>query len=147
MLRNINPLLSPDLLYSLAAMGHGDDLVIADANYPGEQIARANGCRYIRLDGILATDILKAVLELMPLDDFVEDPAYVMEVVGDAAQTPPVVSEFQTVINDVADNPATIAAMNRFAFYERSQKAYAIIQSGERRLYGNIIVKKGVVRL
>ncbi|WP_319412371.1 RbsD/FucU domain-containing protein [uncultured Cohaesibacter sp.] len=147
MLRNINPLLSPDLLHILAAMGHGDNLVIADANFPGEQIARANGCRYIRLDGILATDILKAVLELMPLDDFVKDPAYVMEVVGDAAQVPPVVTEFQTVIDEVADNPAPIAAVERFAFYDMSKQSYAIIQSGERRLYGNIIVKKGVVRL
>ncbi|WP_319567619.1 RbsD/FucU family protein [Cohaesibacter marisflavi] len=147
MLRNINPLLSPDLLHILAAMGHGDDLVIADANYPGEQIARTNGCRYVRLDGILATDVLKAVLELMPLDDFVKDPAYVMEVVGDTAEIPPVVTEFQSVIKDAADNPADIASMNRFAFYERSQNAYAIVQTGERRLYGNIIVKKGVVRL
>ncbi|WP_319486771.1 RbsD/FucU domain-containing protein [uncultured Cohaesibacter sp.] len=147
MLRNINPLLSPELLHILASMGHGDNLVIADANFPGEQIARANGCRYVRLDGILATDILKAVLELMPLDDFVKDPAYVMEVVGDAAEVPPVVTEFQAVIDEVADNPAPISAIERFAFYDLSKQSYAIVQTGERRLYGNIIVKKGVVRL
>nr|WP_321455297.1 RbsD/FucU domain-containing protein [uncultured Cohaesibacter sp.] len=147
MLRNINPLLSPDLLHILAAMGHGDNLVIADANFPGEQIARANGCRYVRLDGILATDVLKAVLELLPLDDFVDDPAYVMEVVGNPSEVPPVVSEFQTIVNEVADNPAKIASVERFAFYDMSQKSYAILQTGERRLYGNIIVKKGVVRL
>ena len=147
MLRTINPLLSPELLHILASMGHGDTLVIADANFPGEQIARANGCRYVRLDGILATDVLKAVLELMPLDDFVKDPAYVMEVVGDAAEVPPVVTEFQTVINEVADNPAPISAIERFDFYDLSKQSYAIVQTGERRLYGNIIVKKGVVRL
>lgn len=141
MLRNIPPILSPDLLYALRAMGHGDDIVIADANFPAQSL----GQRCIRLDGILATDVLQAVLGLMPLDSFVPDPARVMQVVGEPDTIPPIVAEFQKIINQVADIPAPIAGVERFAFYEQAKSAFAIIQTGERRLYGNIIVKKGVL--
>lgn len=141
MLRTIPPILSPDLLHTLAAMGHGDDLVIADANYPAE----SSGLPCIRLDGISATDVLEAVLTLLPLDRFVEDPALVMQVVGDPSAVPEIVTEFQSIIDRVADNPAKIGSLERFAFYERARKAYAVVQTGERRLYGNIILKKGII--
>lgn len=141
MLRGLDPILSPDLLYTLAAMGHGDDIVIADANYPA-----ASCCdNVVRLDGIAATDALRAVLSIMPLDSFVEDPARTMQVVGDAAAVPPVVDEFQRIIDEVADHGAPIASVERFAFYEVAKQAFAVVQTGERRLYGNIILKKGVV--
>lgn len=141
MLRNIPSILSPDLLHALAAMGHGDDLVIADANYPAE----SSGLPCIRLDGISATDVLEAVLTLLPLDGFVDDPALVMQVVGDPSAVPEIVTEFQAIIDRTADNPARIGSLERFAFYERARKAYAVVQTGERRLYGNIILKKGVI--
>lgn len=141
MLRNIPSILSPDLLYALRAMGHGDDIVIADANFPAESI----GPKCIRLDGISASDVLRAVLTLMPLDTFVDDPALTMQVVGDPDAIPDAVADFQKIIEETADNPAKIATLERFAFYERSAKAYAVIQTGESRLYGNIILKKGVV--
>lgn len=141
MLRGLDPILSPDLLYLLAAMGHSDDIVIADANFPAE----SSGDRIVRLDGIAATDALRAVLSIMPLDPFVDDPARTMQVVGDAAAVPPVVKEFQQIIDTVADHTAPIASVERFAFYEVAKKAFAIVQTGERRLYGNIILKKGVV--
>jgi len=141
MLRNIPPILSPDLLHSLAAMGHGDDIVIADANFPGASMAK--NC--IRLDGIAATDTLRAILTLMPLDTFTATPALTMQVVGDAAAVPVVVSEFQKIIDDTADHPAKITTLERFAFYERAKAAFAIVQTGELRLYGNIILTKGVV--
>jgi L-fucose mutarotase len=141
MLRNIPPLLSPDLLHAIAAMGHGDDLVIADANFPGESM----GQRCIRLDGITATDVLRAVLTLFPLDSFVADPAVTMQVVGDPDAVPPVVAAFQKIIDETADNPAKIAGVERFAFYEKAKQAYAVVQTGEHRLYGNIILKKGVI--
>ena len=141
MLRNIPSILSPDLLHALRAMGHGDDIVIADANFPAESI----GTRCIRLDGISASDVLRAVLMLMPLDTFVDDPALTMQVVGDPDAIPDAVADFQKIIEETADNPAKIATLERFAFYERSAKAYAVIQTGESRLYGNIILKKGVV--
>lgn len=141
MLRNIPSILSPDLLHALRAMGHGDDIVIGDANFPAESI----GPKCIRLDGISASDVLRAVLMLMPLDTFVDDPALTMQVVGDPDTIPDAVADFQKIIEETADNPAKIATLERFAFYERSAKAYAVIQTGESRLYGNIILKKGVV--
>ncbi|PUB11089.1 RbsD/FucU family protein [Yoonia sediminilitoris] len=141
MLRNIPPILSPDLLQSLRAMGHGDDIVIADANFP----ATALGSRCHRLDGVSATEVLDAVLRVMPLDNFVQDPALVMEVVDNPDMTPSIVAEFQMITTAIADNPATLAKLERFAFYERAKNAFAIIQTGEQRLYGNIILKKGVI--
>jgi L-fucose mutarotase len=141
MLRGIDPILSPHLLQVLRAMGHGDEIVIADANFPATSI----GADCVRLDGISATDVLKAVLSVMPLDNFVADPAHAMQVVDNAEETPPVVAEFQKIINGTADNPAVIASLERFAFYERAGDAFAVVQTGERRLYGNIILKKGVV--
>jgi L-fucose mutarotase len=141
MLRDIDPILSPDLLHILRAMGHGDELVIADANFP----ATSTGQRVTRLDGLEATRVLEAVLSVMPLDNFVSDPALTMQVVDDPNATPAVVAMFQDIINDTADHPAPIQSLERFAFYERAKDAFAVVQTGELRLYGNIIVKKGVV--
>lgn len=141
MLRGIDPVLSPDLLRVLRAMGHGDELVIADANFPAETSARA----LVRLDGVDATRVLRAVLSLMPLDAFVEAPALSMQMVDDPQGVPPIVAEFQRIIDAVADKPARIRPLERFAFYERARAAFAVVQTGERRLYGNIIVKKGVL--
>ncbi len=141
MLKNIPPLLGPDLLHILAAMGHGDDLVIADANFPGA----SNANRLVRLDGVSATDVLDAVLTLMPLDDFVEDCATTMQVVGDANQRVPIVGEFSDIV--ARHEPKLhLTDLERFAFYDRASAAFAVVQTGETRLYGNIILKKGVVR-
>lgn len=141
MLRGIDPILSPDLLRILAAMGHGDDIVIADANFPGE----TNGRRLVRLDGLDAVSVVRAVLSLLPLDSFVPDPALSMEVVSDPSAVPAVVAEFQAAIDEVADNPAPIRPLERFAFYERARGAFAVVQTGEVRHYGNLILKKGVI--
>lgn len=141
MLRNIDPILSPDLLYALRAMGHGDEIVISDANFPGT----SSGPTCIRADGSTASDVLKAILSVMPLDAFVEDPALTMQVVGDPDAIPEAVADFQDIINEVADTPAQIQTLERFAFYDRAATAFAIVQTGERRLYGNIILKKGVI--
>lgn len=143
MLRNIPHILSPDLLQTLSAMGHGDEIVIADANFPATALAQ----RSHRLDGLSATEVLKAVLTVLPLDSYVADPALVMAVVDDPDAQPPVVDAFQTIVTETADNPATLAKLDRFAFYDRAKTAFAIVQTGETRLYGNIIVKKGVLRL
>lgn len=141
MLHNIPPILSPDILHCLRAMGHGDELVIADANFP----AYSMGCAVHRLDGISATEVLEAVLTLMPLDSFVEAPAHTMQVVGDPEAIPEIVSEFQGIIDRTADHPAPIATLERFAFYDRAKTTFAVIQTGETRLYGNIILTKGVI--
>ena len=141
MLRGLNPMLSPELLYILRALGHGDDVVIADANFPAESM----GQQVVRLDGLSATDVLEAVLSVLPLDNFVDDPATTMQVVDDPEATPPVVAAFQEIIERVADNPARISSIERFTFYDRAKGAFAIVQTGEARLYGNIILKKGVI--
>ncbi|NNE88676.1 MAG: ribose ABC transporter [Silicimonas sp.] len=141
MLRNINPILSPDIIHALAAMGHGDEIVIADANFPGE----SSGPRCLHAEGSNASDMLHAVLSLMPLDTFVPDPAITMQVVDDPDAIPDAVKDFQSVIDKAADAPAKITNLERFAFYDRAATASAVIQTGERRLYGNIILKKGVI--
>jgi L-fucose mutarotase len=141
MLRNIPPILSPDVLWTLRAMGHGDELVIADANFPATALTQ----RCHRLDGLTATDVLLAVLTVLPLDQFVPTPALVMEVVDDPDEVPPIVSGFQDIITETADNPAILTKLERFAFYDRAKTSFAIIQTGETRLYGNIILKKGVI--
>ncbi|MDH2431736.1 RbsD/FucU domain-containing protein [Pokkaliibacter sp. MBI-7] len=142
MLRNIPALLSPELLYALRAMGHGDDLVIADANFPAQSTAR----QVIRLDGVSATEALAAILQLLPLDTFVTEPVLTMQVVGDASAVPDVVHEFQRIVNEVADHPVRLGSLERFAFYQQARNAFVIVQTGEQRLYGNIILKKGVIR-
>ena len=141
MLKGIPRILGPDLLAVLQEMGHGDEITIVDGNYPGASA----GPILVRADGHSATDLLEAVLTLMPLDDFVPDPAIVMEVVGDATRRPPVVDEFAAIVARCEPKVA-LTSLERFAFYRRANAGYAIVQTGEQRLYGNIILKKGVIR-
>ena len=140
MLKGISPLLSPDLLHLLASMGHGDEIVLADANFPSAAQAR----RLLRLPGSSAQAVLDAVLSVLPLDDFVPQAALTMQVVGDPSARPPVVAEFDVVLQAHGCTPS--AALERFAFYERAATAFAIVATGETRIYGNILLKKGVVR-
>jgi L-fucose mutarotase len=142
MLKNIDPLLSPDLLMVLRSMGHGDDIAIVDANFPAAAMAR----RLVRLDGLTATDVTNAILSVMPLDDFVPEAAWRMEVVGDPQAEQPIFDEFRAIIARHEGSNSRVASLERFAFYEQAKAAYAIVSTGERRLYGNIILKKGVVR-
>jgi len=116
MLHNIDPILSPELLYALRAMGHGDEIALVDANFPAESF----GPSCIRADGASNSDILRAVLSLMPLDSFVPDPALCMQVVDNAEAVPDTVKDFQQIINEVADAPQNIVSLERFAFYERA---------------------------
>jgi L-fucose mutarotase len=139
MLKTLDPLLNGALLQILADMGHGNEIVIVDANYT----ASADAKRLVRLDGVTATAALKAVLSLLPLDDFVESPVAIMPPPNGRT---PLVDEFQSLIDSAEGKPIQITEMDRFAFYERARNAYAIIATGERRLYGNIILVKGVVR-
>ena len=141
MLKNIPPLLGPDLLGILRAMGHGDEIAIVDANYPADSA----GPVLVRLDGISATDVLDAVLTLMPLDGFVDQAAICMQVVGDANKREPVMDAFEAIVKK--HEPAMgISTLERFAFYDRVKTGYAIVQTGETRLYGNILLKKGIIR-
>lgn len=141
MLKSISPLLGPELLRILAAMGHGDEIAIVDANYPGT----SSGPEILRMEGLTATDILDAVLTVFPLDDFVDEAAVCMAVVGEPDRREPIMEEFQQII-DHREPGNKLATLERFAFYDRVSSGFAVVQSGERRLYGNIILKKGVVR-
>jgi L-fucose mutarotase len=140
MLKGLSPLLSPDLLHVLASMGHGDEIVLADANFP----AAAHARRLVRMPGIDTPSVLEAVLSVMPLDDFVDQAAITMQVVADPTQVPPVVQDFNATLQ--RHGCAASSALERFAFYQRAAGAFAIVATGERRVYGNILLKKGVVR-
>jgi L-fucose mutarotase len=139
MLRGIDRLLTPDLLHSLAAMGHGDRIAIVDANFPGTSC----GKRVHHLAGNDAAAVLRAVLTVLPVDGFIPDAAVTMQVVGDSGSVPEAVAEFAEILQ-AHDAPAP-TAVERFAFYELAKSAFAIVQTGEARLYGNIILSKGVI--
>lgn len=141
MLKGIDPLLSPDLLHILASMGHGDELLIADANFPAETMAQ----RLTRLPGVDTSTALRAILTVFPLDQYVDHPAAVMAVVDDPDTIPDSVKEFQSILDQAGDGPLAIEHIERFAFYDRAQKAFAIVATGERRLYGNLFLSKGVL--
>ena len=141
MLKGISPLLQPELLKVLAEMGHGDEIVIGDANFP----AATMGKRCIRCDGHKGTDLLDAILQIFPLDTFVEAPVTLMEVVpGTAPAEPPIWKDFREVIEKYEPGKQ-IGFEERFAFYERSKQAFATIQTGETALYACVILKKGVI--
>ena len=141
MLKGLSPLLSPDLLHVLASMGHGDEIVLADANFPAATHAK----RLIRLPGASAPAVLDAVLAVLPLDSFVTHAALTMQVVGDSSSVPPAVAEFNTLLRQ--HGHAEAASLERFAFYERAAQAFAVVATGEGRIYGNILLKKGVLAL
>lgn len=139
MLNGIDKLLTGDLLKALSDMGHGDELVIADANFPGETCAK----RLIRLPGVDAVRVAEAIMSVFPLDTYSESPAIAMALTESDAKKgmkrPAILGEYEKAI----DHPLT--EIERFAFYERAKTAYLVIQTGEERIYGNLILVKGVV--
>lgn len=142
MLKGLDPLLNADLLGVLAQMGHGDDLVIADTNFPTTTM----GKRVVRIPGISAPRVLEAVLSVMPIDDFVDQPCGRIEVVGDPDAVPEVCQDFQDVLDRSEGGKVKLARIERFEFYRRAREAFVVVQSGETRLYGCILLKMGVVR-
>lgn len=141
MLKNIPKILSPDLLKILCEMGHGDELVIADANFPAESC----GQRVIRADGHGGAKMLEAVLSVIPLDTYAKENFVLMQVVEGDNVRPTIWEEYKK--NAAAKDPNVRAGFEeRFAFYERAKKAYAIVATGEEAVYANIILKKGVIQ-
>jgi L-fucose mutarotase len=141
MLKGIPPILGPDLLHILRAMGHGDEIAIVDANYPGDSA----GPELVRMDGVNVSAVLDAVLSLMPLDDFVDEQAFAMQVIGEPTKRIETHIDFEGIVQK-HEPKLRLTLVERFAFYDRVRGAYAIVQTGERRLYGNILLKKGVIR-
>lgn len=140
MLKGIPDIISPELLKILDEMGHGDEIVIADGNFPTASM----GKREVRADGHGVPEMLDAILQLFPLDTYVEAPVALMEVVPGDPVVPVIWDEFKEIIEK--RDPAKIEYMERFAFYERAKKAYAIIATGEKAIYANVLLKKGVVK-
>ena len=141
MLKNIHPLLNADLLHVLREMGHGDEIAIVDANYP----AFSAGPPVVRVDAP-ATEALDAILSVFPLDEFVPEAAWRMQVVGAPAEEQPIFGEFRAIMAHREGEKFTLSSLERFAFYERAARCFAIVATSERRLYGNIILKMGVVK-
>ena len=139
--------LPPRLLYVLASMGHGDEIVLADANFPSESVAKANNAEIVRMDAVNVPEVLKAVCTLMLLDTY-EKPAAVMAVTDHdlgKVDPSPVWNTFSTIMEEEEKSKIELEEVERFAFYERAKNAYCIVATGESALYGNLILKKGVL--
>ncbi|MCX5580440.1 RbsD/FucU family protein [Kaistia terrae] len=146
MLKSIDPRLNADVLYALRAMGHGDELVICDTNFPADAVARETVLgELLRIDNVSAAEAANAILSVMPLDSFVDQPALRMEIVGSPDQLPDVQNEVQAEIDAAEGRSWPMGSVERFDFYERARSAYCVIQTGERRFYGCFILKKGVI--
>ncbi|GGL54064.1 RbsD/FucU family protein [Wenxinia marina] len=145
MLKGIDPLLNADVLWALGAMGHGDAIVLVDANFPGESVARATvSGRLLRIDADVDRAV-RAVLSLMPLDGFVEDFAATMAPVDASIGVPPAVAAIQAEVDRAEGGSRPVPTVERFAFYDLAKGAFAIVQTAERRLYGNVMLRKGVI--
>ena len=141
MLKGISPLISPELLKVLCEMGHGDEIVLADANFPAESM----GQRVVRADGIGAAELLRAILPLFPLDQYDESNFVLMSVVPGDPTVPVIWDEYRATLT-AYEPDAKIQTIDRFAYYERAKKAYCIVATGESAQYANILLKKGVIR-
>lgn len=145
MLKGIPSILSPELLKALCEMGHGDELVIADGNFPSHSVGK--NAIVIRADGHGAAEMLEAVMKLIPLDAYVDKSAALMAVApGDTCPTPEIWSTYREILNRYEPEHSDVEMMERFAFYERAKKAYLIIATGETAIYANVLLKKGVVK-
>ncbi|MEP4196963.1 MAG: RbsD/FucU domain-containing protein [Aliishimia sp.] len=143
MLKGIDPILNADVLYALRSMGHGDDLIIADSNFPSDSVARETVLGAVLRIDRPAADVIKAILSVYPIDTFVDDAAARMEVVDEPETIMPVMSEVQAEVS-AAGGP-TMIGVERYDFYDRAKAAYAVIQTSERRFYGCFALRKGVV--
>ncbi len=142
MLKNIPDVISPELMYVLMEMGHGDEIVLADGNFPAANVAQ----RLIRCDGHGVPEILQAVLKFFPLDIYVEQPVALMSVVPGDNTKPTIWEEYSKIIKASGERFTDFEFVERFAFYDRAQDAYAVVATSEKALYANIILKKGVIK-
>ena len=140
MLKGISPLLSPELLDALYRMGHGDEIVLADAHFPGESM----GKYVVRADGLKIADLLDAILPLFELDAYVDAPVVMMAAVPGDTLDPQVEAAYRAAIDRHAPLTPAITRIDRFAFYDRAKEAFAVVMTGETAKYGNILLKKGV---
>jgi L-fucose mutarotase len=146
MLKGLSPLLNADVLYVLKSMGHGDYIVLSDLNFPSESVAQQTVYgSLLRMENTTSAQAAEAILSLMPLDTFIDNAAQRMEVVGNPGEIPLVQQEVQTVIDKAEGKHWPLVGVERYAFYDLAKKAYAVVQTGERRFYGCFILTKGVI--
>ena len=146
MLKGIDPILNAEVLGALRAMGHGDDLIICDTNFPADSTAQETVLgQLLRIDNVTAARAVKAILSVMPLDSFVPHPALRMEIVGKPDELPPVQAEVQQEIDAAEGKSMPMGSIERFAFYDLAKRAYCVVQTGERRFYGCFVLKMGVI--
>ena len=146
-LKGVPRILSPELLSVLARMGHGDEIVLADANFPSDSVC-TNGPELIRASGHKIPPLLEAILALLPLDSYVAAPVALMDLVPSDKERglkTPVWDEYKMIVNRAEGHEVHVEQVERFMFYERAKKAFAVVATGEGALYGNIILKKGVI--
>ena len=145
MLKRLPPVLTPELLYVMASMGHGDALALVDANFPAASVAQttAHG-RPIHLAGVDVPSALEAILSVLPLDTFIPTPVQRMLVVDDPTAVPDVQRHAAELITAAADG-VSVGGLERFAFYDAARTAYAVVATGERRFYGCYLLTKGVI--
>ncbi|MGE3314365.1 MAG: RbsD/FucU family protein [Planctomycetaceae bacterium] len=142
MLKGVSPLISPELMYVLMKAGHGDEIVIADGNFPAESHATQ---QIVRADGLGVPALLEAILKFLPIDNFVDDPATVMQPVNKKDSEPPIWKDFRRLLELNEGRRIELTPIDRFEFYDRAKEAFAIVATSESALYANLILKKGVV--
>ena len=146
MLKGIDHRLNAEVLFALRAMGHGDVLVLADTNFPSDQVSRSTVLgELLRMDNLTAAEAARAVLSALPLDTFVDDFAMRMEIAGEPDSVPPVQAEVQAEVDAAEGRPRLMIGVERFAFYDLARESYAVVQTGERRFYGCFMFRKGVI--
>ena len=141
MLKGIPPILAPELMKILMEMGHGDEIVLADGNFPAAAVAR----RLVRCDGHGVPELLEAVLKLLPLDIYVDRPVALMSVVPGDQTKPTIWDQYRALLQASGERFCDFEFVERFAFYERAKQAFAVVATSEKALYANIILKKGVL--
>jgi L-fucose mutarotase len=142
MLKGIPPIISPDLMKVLMEMGHGDEIVLADGNFP----AASHAQQLIRCDGHTIPELLEAILAFFPIDTYVKHPIQLMAVVPGDPVEPTIWKEYEEIVHRQSEYPIPFEFMERFEFYERTKKAFAVVATSEKAQYANIILKKGVIK-
>ncbi len=147
MLRHVDPAISAELLYVMMLMGHGDDIVVCDVNHPAVTIAKETTYgKLISVTGCKIPALTKAILGLMPLDDFVEQPVLRMQVVGNPNGVVPIFGEMQKALDESQGKPVNMGVYERFDFYAAAKKSFAIVRTSDPGPYGCFIIRKGVIR-
>lgn len=148
MLLNVPKILSPELLKALCEMGHGDTILLTDGNYPGASAAMKNGAVFVRADGHGVPELLEAILRLIPLDAYTDTPVMLMDVdVRDKGMRIPIHDDYRAIVENFDDRGASaVGQLERYAFYEKANKAYCIVQTGEEAIYANVLLQKGVIK-